>query len=391
MSARVHPESLLRVPLVQHMLADRGSRLVARAIDARWHYEGIVPRLGGFNPLEGAVYYAARSFIARWLRNPGGSARRLNENDFLVKEVLFAVHDYLHGWAYRAIETLVPRRTFWTRPVTRAAFEDLVFCHLLSEAVATVGLDYWYLCTLSLNAVCDIGSRTDCGLTTDYHERFTAEYRRYNPELRVQTPEFFELFARFYCSGRFPGFDRRALRESPLVLRWLEHELHYSRLQRRYARLWFAHLASAPLELDRAALDGPCAHDRPWQRGLISRLGALLWDKVKHDVRHQLPALPRRPRRERPRGRPTDYRFTNLNRITGADAGRVTVTDPASEPYRLYQLIARADFARCSPRRRLALATLAHGSAFGEIAARLADAPTVPRCPDEPRDLFLLA
>lgn len=392
MKTRIHAESLLRIPLVRQMLADRQSKLVARAVDARWHYEGILPRLGGFNPLEGAVYYPAQSFFARWLRDRTGSARKYNQRDFLVKEVLFAVHDYLHAWAYRAIAALSAEDLFAPERVTRDALEAMVFAHLVSEAAATIGLDYWFLCTVSLNELCDIGSQMDCGLTTDYHERFAREYRRYDPALNVQAPEFFARFTRFYCSGVLPGFDAHALRESPLVLRWLEHELHYSRLQRRYSRQWFAHLTGAVLASDLAALDGPVPSDAPWQRRLVAQVGAMLWDKVKNDALHELPALSHSLARERSRARPIDFRFTNLNALSSSAPRRAqTSTDPESERYLAYQTIARVDFGRCERRLKMELLSLTGDTSPATIAQRLKRSPKLRRRPDEPRHIFLLA
>jgi hypothetical protein len=69
-------------------------------------------------------------------------------------------------------------------------FEDLIFCHLLTEAVAVAGLDYWYLSCVELNDVVDLGT-TVRNLTIPYHERQRAEVRRFCPSLEVQTPEFF--------------------------------------------------------------------------------------------------------------------------------------------------------------------------------------------------------
>jgi hypothetical protein len=389
-----HAESLLRVPLVRHMLEDRGVELVARAVDARWEYEGIVPaRLGGFNPLEGAVYYPARSFLARWLRDPTGSARRHNENDFLVREVLFAVHDYLHVWAYRALDSLVPARVLAERPLARSDIEDMVFIHLVSEAAATVGLDYWFLCTVSLNAICDIGTRMDFGLTTDYHERFAGEYRRYAPLLRVQSPEFFVLLTDFYCSGVFQGFDVRALRESPLVLRWLEHELRYSRLQRRYARQWFSYLSPDGLAVAEGELDAPLALDQDWKQRAIAGLATLLWDKVKNDTKHAFSPRPKRHPWRSPLDKPVDFRFVNLNWFASPEAARRASTsrDPASERHRLFQTIGHVDFAACSAALRSVILPLARDSAFEALAELLRDKRRIGRRKGEPRDLFLLA
>src|SRR5262245_19140488 len=120
---------------------------------------------------------------------------------------------------------------------TRIDFEDWVFCHLLTEAIATVGLDYWYLSCGKLDDVVELGTAIST-LTTPYHERHRREYRRWNPALRVQSPRFLETLAAVYCTGEFTGFDREALAHSPLVLQSVDKELMYGRVQRGFTRRW---------------------------------------------------------------------------------------------------------------------------------------------------------
>jgi hypothetical protein len=394
MTARgVHAESLLHVPLVRQMLEDPDVNLVARGIDARWYYEKLVPvKLGGFNAACGAVYYPTKSFIARWLREPESSARKHNENDVLVSEVLFAVHDYLHVWAYRAINELNPSLRFGIAEVTRANLEDFVFCHLVSEAVATVGLDYWYLCTTSLNDVCDLGTNLDRGLTVGYHERYAREYERYAPDLRVQEKKFFTSLATFYCSGVFLGFDERALRESPITLRWLDHELRYGQSQRRYARQWLAFLSKDRVSHDAEALDAPVPVSRKWQRHTLRALGDVLWDKVKNERLHTFAFQFTGRGWGSPRKKPADFRFVNFNWFPSIDAAlrAPSSSDPESQAYRLYQLISRFDFGRCDSALAEAVPVLLRSGDLG-LAERLLGAQRrVSPCEDEPRDLFLL-
>src|SRR5207237_1319288 len=83
----------------------------------------------------------ARSPLAEWLDDPAQGVRELNQDDALLTEVLFAVHDYLHVWAYHLVRDAVPDLGFGRPPASEAELEDHVFCHLLTEAVATVGLD----------------------------------------------------------------------------------------------------------------------------------------------------------------------------------------------------------------------------------------------------------
>src|SRR5262245_45264774 len=216
------PESPLRLPLVRQMLGDRTVQVRARAVDARWRDRGRLRSVpSGFNPLVGDVFIPRHSGLEAWLREPTASARGFNGNDRMIEDLLFAVHDYLHVWSARLIRELQPALGFGAVPVTRANFDDYVFCHLVTEAAATVGLDYWYLGTLELGDVLPIGSRYRGGLTTPYHERDLPEYRRFHPKLEVQSPEFFGTLCTFYCSGKFPGFDADDVVRSPLLMAWM--------------------------------------------------------------------------------------------------------------------------------------------------------------------------
>ncbi len=375
------------------MLEDRGVDLVARGIDARWHYEKLVPvKLGGFNAAGGAVYFPVKSFMASWLREPEGSARKHNENDFLVSEVLFAVHDYLHVWAYRAINELCPSLEFGIGEVTRANLEDFVFCHLVSEAVATVGLDYWFLCASSLNEICDIGTNLDRGLTVGYHERYAREYQRYAPGLRVQEKEFLASLSSFYCSGIFEGVEEDALRESPLILRWLDHELRYGQSQRRYARQWLAYLSKDSISYDERALEAPVRAERGWQRRALHALGELLWDKVKNDRLHEFGFRFKGRGWSSPPEKPADFRFVNLNWFPSIDAAIRAPSSPEteSETYRLYQLVSRFDFGRCDPALVDSVPVLLENGDASLIERLLGAQRRVPRCKGEPRDLLLV-
>ena len=392
-AARIHAESLLHVPLVRQMMDDPQVELAPRGVDASWFYEKVVPvKLGGFNATRGAVFYPAKSFLARWLRAPSGSARRLNENDFLTSELFFAVHDYLHVWAYLAIGELEPHVGFGVRAITRDNLDDFVFCHIVSEAVATVGLDYWYLCTLSLNDVCDIGTRMERGLTVDYHERFAREYRRYGPDFRVQHEGFFRAATEFYCSGVFDGFDLAALRESPIILRWLEHELLYGRLQRRYAREWLAYLSHEDITLGARALDAPLSLDRAWKRRLVDRIGAMLWEKVKHGKMHAFDFRFGDAFWKSSPKKPADFRFVNIHSFPSISAAlRAPASrDPESRAYRVHQLTSLFDYERCDPALRRAVALLPAKSGADRLAKLLHAQPRLRASAGEPRDLFLL-
>jgi hypothetical protein len=311
----IHPESLLNILLVRQAFEDPAFRFVPRNTDASWSYEGTIPiSLGGFNPFELAFYYGHTSRFAAWLSAPYGSARELNENDQLLREVLFMVHDYLHAWAYSVIDELCPSLRVFHGAIDAQNLDDYVFCHLLTEAVATTGLDYWFLCACDLNAICPIGTNMR-SLTVDYHQSRLPEYHRFSPDLEVQTPAFLRAITEFYCSGVFPGFDVDDLRRSPQLLRWLRHELNYGAIQRDLSRSWLAYMAGAPLAT--AASDVAIDIDTPARVRLIDGMAERLWAKVKHgDASSSAikpPATP--PRRTAPVDQPPDFRFVNLARV----------------------------------------------------------------------------
>jgi hypothetical protein len=344
-------ESLLHIPLIKAALSDPAFRLQARAIDANWAYSQAIPiSVTGFNPFHQTYYFATRSVMAQWLKNPGASARELNEQDVLVREALFLAHDYLHTWAYQVIHSLtgqlVPKLQFGKAAVTAQNFEDFIFCHLLSETVATVGLDYWYLAATDLDQVCDIGTAVRT-LTTAYREENLQEYRHFNPKLEVQTPEFFEMFARFYCDGVFPGYELDDLRKSPLTLKWIKNELEYGETQRKYARAWFSYLSGV-----QNLGDAPVDYSASWKTELIRHVGRLLWIKVKAGPQEKYGEISRvrfdsRAMFESSGARALDFRFRNVNRVRPAEAVREILA--GSHPKRnlrhfLYQYLSAFDY-----------------------------------------------
>jgi hypothetical protein len=340
--ADLAPDSLLRIPLVDMMLRDPCVGFATRAIDASWHYLQILPTaLAGFNPAAGKVFVPARSRIAAWLDAPAEGARLHNDADRLLREVLFAVHDYLHIWAYRVIRERLPDLPFDRTDAEGIDFEDRIFCHLLTEAVAVAGLDYWYLSCVELNDVVDLGTAIR-NLTIPYHERQRAEVRRFCPSLEVQSPAFFQTLVEIYCGGTFPGFDPAALRQSPLVLEWVHKELQYGRLQREYSRQWFGYLLDRRADESSAQLRRPCEYDKPWQVALTQELGELLWNKVKHGRMNTFSAASAQgdDGYRRIPGR-LDFRFVNA-RCVDLDDDRVMARadgNPESTRWLLRQLV----------------------------------------------------
>jgi hypothetical protein len=388
-----HEESLLRLSLVEQMFEDPVIRLTPRRNDRRWLYEKHVPvSLSGFNPSSGLVFYSAVSAFADWLAAPLGSARPFNEGDQLVPEVLFAVHDYLHAWAYQVINEVTPGLAFGFAEITPDNAEAMVFCHLLTEAVATVGLDYWYLSQFDLNSAVPIGTCVE-HLTVRYSRRHVDEYRRYCPGLLVEHPRFLARLAEFYCTGIFTGFARQDLKDSPLLLQWLQHEISYGAKQREYTRMWLQHLSPHDLGYDRpGALSGPVACDRPWMRELLAELGPLLWAKVVEDQRRPTPrTIPtggswqsNRPARE--------FRFTNLGRLAPDELARLDwgSLSPASFDYFLWQYVSLFDYASTGPEARQMLALLRGRRDSGALRWLLRGARPLSAAEAGPRDVYMI-
>jgi hypothetical protein len=338
------------------------------------------------------VYYSAVSAFADWLREPQGSARQFNEGDYLVPEVLFAVHDYLHAWAYQVINDVQPGLEFGFGDITPDNAEAMVFCHLATEAVATAGLDYWYLSQFDLNSLIPIGTAVD-HLTVSYHQRHIEEYRRYCPGLVVDHPRFLVQLGEFYATGVFKGFSRQDLRDSPLLLRWLQHEIGYGEKQREYTRMWLQHLSPCDLRYDnRRALSRPVAYDQPWMRDLLVELSVRLWDKVVEDQR--LPTSRTIPvdaawRADKPL---EEFRFTNLAQVAPQELIHVDWNSLSASrfDYFLWQYVSQFDYASTVPEARQLLTVLRERRNVGLLRWVLRDAKPISGTESCPRDIFLI-
>jgi hypothetical protein len=280
--SRISPESLLNLPLVRAAIEDPFFKKVARGIDQNWKDEGFIPvSVSGFNPYLSAGFIAAKSSLREWLKKPESSVRPLNSSDRLVRQALFFAHDYLHAWAISEIREMVESDfSYGTDSVNAKNIEDYVFCHLLTEAVATVGLDYWFLSQIKLNELCPIGTRVKC-LTIGYHSDYDGEIQRINPELKINERRFFDFMSRFYCDGVFPGFTLGELDQSPILMNWIDHEVLYGEKQREYACLWFSYLSKEGLGSVRRHPEGPVQIRKPWQQKLLSKLGERLWELTR--------------------------------------------------------------------------------------------------------------
>jgi len=309
-----HPSSLLNLSLVEHLFADHTVRLARRGVDARWTYnEEVQTNQSGFDPTSGVIFYRAHSHVDKWLAHREEDTRKHNYNDDLVGEAMFLVHDHLHIWAYRWIQALCPEIGLGTAPITRDNLEALAFCHLLTEAVATVGLDYWFLCTMDLNETLNLGTDYTCA-TLSYKESLEPEYRRFHPTFTAQKPAHLGMITKFYCTGEFLGFSGTDLARSPLLVSWLSHELEYGVRQRQYTRLWLSYLSKEDIKGEPPKLKGRVTTSAAWQKKLVGQITELLWSKVKHN-NPEPPGRGPDPRKawRIPLHKPVDFRFANWN------------------------------------------------------------------------------
>jgi hypothetical protein len=386
----VHPESLLNVPLVARLFSDDSVPLKIRAVDARWAYADIVGRrIDGFNPFQEAIFVASHSAIAEWLAHRHESARPFNHDDRLVSEVLFAVHDYLHIWGYRWIARLWPELGFGVSALDNDNFEDMVFCHLLTEAVATVGLDYWYLSCVHLNDVVAIGSARR-GLTVSYRENLLGEYRNFDATFEAQSPGFLNLIARFYCSGRFPGFTASDMQLSPVLRQWLLHELEYGRLQRRYCREWFAYLSNGKVRVSGTALDRPVDRDSARHAHLIHALSERLWALVKQgDAADSGFRFDPERLWSADLARTPMFQFRNLNAVEAPSAAQIARMTPRSRTYLMHQFIGQLDYGQFPEDARPVFEFLTRKGDLSLARSLLEPFPRIQPAAAEPRDLFL--
>lgn len=395
MSARnrePHAESPLTIPLFARALGDPQIPLVPRAIDATWVYRQFVSRANtGFNPFSGRVYYARRSAFAKYLPHAHRSARAYNQQDSMMRELLFVVHDYLHAWSYALIRELAPGLDLGQGRITKARLPSLLFAHLLTEAVATVGLDYWLLAQKRLGDLCSMGTALE-GATTSYRAWHRPEYRKVWPDLvEVQEPAFLHwILAMYVQGGARMSISETQMDKSALLARWIRGELSYSKHQRIYARRWFEHLGG--LRLSDMNADYTLAYDAPWQKNLVIELALRTWCLVRENKAEPLRALlrPEDSWHSSP-GSAVDFDLTNVNALSPKEL--LVAADRASDAQRIAlceQYVLRYPFSDVDPSEVPALLHAARSGNFRKLR-RLLAAKAPLSGPNEPRDLMFYA
>lgn len=279
----LHPESPLQVPLIRQALTDQHILLSPRRVDGRWQSKVHLPSTSGFNPYSFKIYLPFNHVVFDWLKNPAASARPFNHQDQLMQKLLLVVHDYLHSWSILAVRHLMPDLAFGQTVITKENFEDMVFCHLLTEAAAVAGADYWYWSRTQINALCPIGTKTN-QFAVSFKEKDLPEFQRYCPDFNPLNPSFLSELIQNYCRGDFSGFDLEKIKESPLVEEMVLHEVNYSHMQRLYSRRMISAFSAEPddfyLSTNADLLKKPVNFSEKWKQELTNKLADLLWKKI---------------------------------------------------------------------------------------------------------------
>jgi hypothetical protein len=333
--------SLLSIPLVAHLFQQRRVKLVPRPIDAGWLYAGVLPLVpAGFDPFGGTIYLPARSRMLDWQKGSVRSLRHLNRGDWLLYEAFSAVHDYLHVWAVAELTAELFGDRGGIVEVTPAILRDVEFIYLVSEAVATVGVDFWYLSRIDIDAVCRLGSNFR-GLASSYREGDLSRYRALAPDFRVQQPAFLTWMVTGYCALAFEQFSLEDLRRDTRLRGWLGHELRMARKQLALIRDWLSHLTGWP-QSKTARVEFRSTR----RREAVARVAEKLWcisnGTQTPVLRRASLSLPRRDCRR------IDYRFTNIRTLPewpDFDAGALSRIGVQQFAYFAYQYLTAFEFA----------------------------------------------
>jgi hypothetical protein len=393
MVVETSPESLLQIPLVRAAIEDPGFKKVFRGVDQAWKDEGIIPvSIAGFNPYASAGLIAKKSALNDWLKNPSQSARTYNSSDRLVKQALFFAHDYLHTWAIAKIRELAQAEfSYGVDSIHKKNIEDYVFCHLLTEAVATVGLDYWFLSQVKLNEVCPVGTRVRC-LTIGYHSDYDQEIWKFNSGMRINHPAFFEFMARFYCDGIFSGFKIDDLDQSPILMNWIDHEVMYGEKQREYARLWFSYLSKEGPEAFSNKPERALLIKKPWQNKLILEMGEALWLATRSSFMIAAAFDSSRLWQYADKRAP-DPRFSNLLHYDLKTMLKSASKGPDQDEkltYLAYQYVSQFELKKCALKIQNQVPDLIEKKDFKKLERMLKGIPKVPRSQAEPAHLLVL-
>ena len=185
-------------PIVDSMFHGPGIEFRKRNIDMRWYYNNDIPLcVSGFNPFTGNIFYGRNSFLAELIAE---SDAYVTGTDWYLYEAFFAAHDYVHTWCIRELTRHLNTSSRSRVLGDPTCFRDVRYILLVSEAAATIAIDYWLLCQRPIAEVLSLdGSfRT---LTTPYRALVNESSGDARFSRKIRSRAFFYDLARAYCTN----------------------------------------------------------------------------------------------------------------------------------------------------------------------------------------------
>lgn len=302
-------------PLVRSILEQPDLELVQRPIDLRWYYsDALQIATNGFLPTSRSLYVGVQSTIAAALRNQlTAEWQQWVSAGWLEYESAFLVHDYLHVWTFEEAKSFFPNLRSYPRDVESARLFSFIW--LLSEAVATIGLDFWFLARRSSQAA------NSYQLTTNYNPNVDGSYFG---SIRINSPNFLSCIANGYLTGAFQGAENNPA-DQPL---WLQREMRQGVKQRQLLVAWLS--SQGVVYGDNLLTDTECYAE------FVRHISETLWCAIS--THSSIPFLP--PKRTTPENFGAaslcsqDFRFINLLSMTSwRDLVSVDLVDVSVEQF----------------------------------------------------------
>lgn len=362
------------------------SYLTQRGVDTRWTDSGLIPwNMTGFAPQNGLVYYSPASGIEKlWSDGLPGmkNSEMLNR---AMEAHLWCIHDYLHIWCYSIMNEAMPELGIGNVDISSTNIEAMVYCHLLSEVCAVVGLDYWYLSNMDLANEVGVNLKLRT-LSTTYNFEKLEDFRKVSPDFNPQSKSFFFDILHLFCYSEIIGADSARLNESSEFCKWAKHELKYSLLQREYTRLWLSHIGG--FSMDYLQLSSPVDYSSGWKVELAKICSDALWDNLMGNTWNKHKIL-----NSSWSGKTIDFRFTN---ICALDSSHIRKTMLSNKVYGLqaqmlgYQYLCQFDWDLMDPELRSKSVALIHKGKLPRLVSMLKDCSLYKFHDKAPLTLFLL-
>jgi hypothetical protein len=334
-------------PVVRSMIDDTSIRFIPRRVDMRWYYRKAVPIcVTGFNPFRNGIFYGQHSFLAEIISSSNAPIRK--DLDWYLYELFFAAHDYVHVWCVQEL----------TREL--GAFEDaamlrdrnqqrrFIYTLLLSEAAATIAIDYWLLCQRPVSRILP-RRPTFSALTTSFTHRDAARLRKIDAKMDVASKSFFDWLATAYFTGRFDGPSGSWGRLSGMQIDWVSAERVQANKQRRIATAWLSYLVGSRV------VDDSLYRGMSEYADLTRHIAEELWrccfagKQLKTRNKGEVNTVFSQPKTN------IDFRFVNVRDVDDLRRHVMKLSDPVQRRYFVSQYVSCFDYNDISRKEILAL------------------------------------